>query len=91
MKKVFKPVYRYSRVSIHPPQRTRSRALLSLFRHWTAPHKRTPTSSMASWRYEREFARMSRTKPRRTAVGMARAATQNVHLFHGAHHRAEWD
>ena len=82
---------KYSRIRVHPPQHERRMSITALFRRWNKPYEATQPSSMLAWRYEREFARMHRTKPRRTMVGMLRAMTDNPHLFHGAHFRAEYD
>lgn len=51
-------------------------------------YKRT---SLADWRYERELARLGRTKPNRLKVGLVRASTGNPFFFNGAHVGAEND
>ena len=47
--------------------------------------------SLFDWRYERNLARLARTKPNRLKIGFVRAMTGNPFFFNGAHVGAEND
>jgi hypothetical protein len=53
--------------------------------------KRPKAKSFADWKYERDLARLARTKPNRLKVGLVRAMTGNLFFFNGAHVGAEND
>ena len=53
--------------------------------------KRPKAKSFAGWKYDRELAKLARTKPNRLRVGLVRAMTGNPFFFNGAHVGAEND
>jgi hypothetical protein len=64
--------------------------LVQLFADPVVP-KNCKRTSLLDWRYERELARLGRTKPNRLKVGLVRASTGNPFFFNGAHVGAEND
>jgi hypothetical protein len=54
-------------------------------------YKHYKRRSLFDWQYERDLARLARTKPNRLKVGLVRAMTGNPFFFNGAHVGAEND
>jgi len=65
--------------------------LVQLFADDPIVPKNYKRRSLFDWRYERDLARLARTKPNRLKVGFLRAMTGNPFFFNGAHVGAEND
>jgi len=70
--------------------KNRRRTPTQAMRHWLKPYKPTTPTSMEDFHYERDLARLSRTKPHRAAIGLVRAFGSPFY-FHGAYVGAEND
>ena len=76
-----------------PPHKTihiKRATLVQLFARPAVSKPRRPRS-IAEWKYDRELAKLARTKPNRLKVGLVRAMTGNPFFFNGAHVGAEND
>ena len=65
--------------------------LVQLFADDPVERKNFKRRSLFDWRYERDLARLARTKPNRLKIGFLRAMTGNPFFFNGAHVGAEND
>jgi hypothetical protein len=77
------------------PYKTKHRTrftLREMFAIYLKPYKPViKCKSVADWKYERQFARHSASKPHRSAVGLIRAINNKPNIFKGAYTRAEFD
>jgi hypothetical protein len=76
----------------HRAAHKKRKTMREFFKWALAPYEPVKCSSVWAWKYERSLAKSSRTKPRRSAVGMLRCFGNrgfNTHLFNGAYAGAE--
>ena len=76
---------------LHRTIHVKRATLIQLFADDPIVPKNFKRRSLFDWRYERDLARLARTKPNRLKVGFVRAMTGNPFFFNGAHVGAEND